>query len=73
MPLLNLYILVFSILVCIGSAFRIYFLELLKPTPMIMMIIYIHSKNSGRQHLVPNLIEVGLIMSIIGDILLMSN
>jgi uncharacterized membrane protein YhhN len=73
MPLLNLYILVFSILVCIGSAFRIYFLELFKPIPMIMMIIYIHSKNSARQHLVPNLIEAGLIMSIIGDILLMSN
>ncbi len=36
------------------------------------MIIYIHGKNSSRQHLVPNLIEAGLIMSLIGDVLLMS-
>ena len=38
-----------------------------------MMIIYLHTKNSSRQHLVPNLIEAGLCMSLVGDILLMSN
>ena len=73
MPLLNLYILIVAILVCIGSWFKIYILELLKPVPMIMMIIYLHQKNSSRQHLVPNLVEAGLAMSLVGDILLMSN
>jgi uncharacterized membrane protein YhhN len=72
MPLLNLYILVVAILVCIGSIFSITFLEWLKPIPMILMIVYIHNKNSVRQHLVPNLIEAGLVMSLVGDILLMS-
>jgi uncharacterized membrane protein YhhN len=39
---------------------------------MIMMIIYLHNKNSGRQHLVPNLVQAGLVMSLVGDVLLMS-
>jgi uncharacterized membrane protein YhhN len=73
MPLLNLYILVLAILVCIGNLFRIWLLECLKPIPMIMMIGYLHNKNSLRQHLVPNLVEAGLIMSLVGDVLLMSN
>ena len=73
MPLLNLYILILAILACIGSCFQIYFLEVLKPLPMIMMIYYLHSKNNTRQHLVPNLVEAGLVMSLVGDVLLMSN
>jgi uncharacterized membrane protein YhhN len=36
------------------------------------MIIYIHDKNRARQHLVPRLVEVGLILSLVGDVLLMS-
>lgn len=40
---------------------------------MIMMIMYLHNKNSVRQHLVPNLVEAGLVVSLVGDVLLMSN
>jgi uncharacterized membrane protein YhhN len=73
MPLLNLYILILTILVCIGSLFRIWILEIIKPIPMVMMIVYLHNKNSVRQHLVANLVEVGLVVSLVGDVLLMSN
>jgi hypothetical protein len=40
---------------------------------MIMMIYYLYSKNSPRQHLVPNLVVAGLSMSLVGDVMLMSN
>jgi uncharacterized membrane protein YhhN len=46
---------------------------MLKPVPIVMMIMYVHQKNSARKHLVPRLIEVGLAISLIGDILLMFN
>jgi uncharacterized membrane protein YhhN len=36
------------------------------------MILYVHYKNSPRDHLVPSLIEIGLIINLIGDLLLMS-
>jgi hypothetical protein len=38
---------------------------------MVLMIIYIHKKNKARDHLVPKLIEIGLILSLVGDVLLM--
>ena len=44
---------------------------MLKPLPMILMILYIHKKNSPREHLMPSLVEVGLFLSLIGDVLLM--
>lgn len=53
--------------------FGIYLLRLIKPVPMIMMIIYISGKNAQRDHLVPTLIRAGLILSLIGDIFLMSS
>lgn len=37
------------------------------------MIIYIHDKNKARQHLVPRIIEAGIALSLVGDVLLMSN
>lgn len=46
---------------------------MLKPLPIILMIYYIHSKNSSRDHLMPRFIEIGLIFSLVGDLLLMSN
>ena len=50
-----------------------YFLQLLKPIPMIIMIIYICGKNAKRDDLVPTLIWIGLIFSLFGDLYLMSN
>lgn len=38
-----------------------------------LMIYYIHDKNKTREHLVPRLIEFGLIFSLVGDVCLMSN
>lgn len=46
---------------------------MLKPLPMVLMLYYIHSKNSPRDHLMPRFIEVGLFFSLIGDIFLMFN
>lgn len=46
---------------------------MIKPLPMLLMIFYIHGKNSPREHLVPGLIEIGLIICLVGDVLLMSN
>lgn len=73
LPLLNFYILVAAIFETIGEGFNIYWLRMLKPLPIFLMIYYIHSKNSSRDHLVPRFIECGLVFSIIGDLLLMSN
>lgn len=50
---------------------NIFILKMLKPIPMILMIIYISGKNSNRNHLVPTLIRAGLILSLIGDLFLM--
>lgn len=57
----------------IGEGFRIFWLQMLKPLPMVLMLYYIHSKNSPRDHLMPRFIEVGLFFSLIGDIFLMFN
>lgn len=46
---------------------------MLKPIPIILMVIYIHDKNRVRQHLVPRVIEAGIALSLVGDVLLMSN
>ena len=55
----------------IGEVFNLYYLKLLKPLPIIMMIVYISGKNSQRDHLVPTLIRGGLCLSLVGDVLLM--
>lgn len=34
---------------------------MLRPAPYILMIIYTHSKNSARKHLVPSLLEFALL------------
>jgi len=72
LPLLNFYILVAIIFQVIGELLDFYYLKILRPLPMILMILYVHGKNSPRDHLVPNLIEIGLIISLVGDLLLMS-
>ena len=46
---------------------------MLKPLPIVLMILYIHNKKSPRDHLMPSLVEAGLFLSLIGDILLMFN
>lgn len=46
---------------------------MIKPIPMILMIVYISGKSSQRDHLVPKLIRAGLIVSLVGDVLLMIN
>ena len=73
LPLLNFYILVAVLFETIGEGFKIAYLQALKPLPIILMIYYIHSKNSPRDHLMPRFVEVGLIFSLVGDILLMVN
>ena len=73
LPLLNFYILVVVFFEIIGEGFRIYYLQMLKPLPVMLMIYYIHSKNSPRDHLMPRFIEVGLFFSLVGDVFLMSN
>lgn len=73
LPILNLVILVIATLEVIGEAFKIYYLQLLKPIPIMLMIYYIHDKNKARDHLVPRLIKFGLIFSLAGDVCLMSN
>lgn len=70
-PLLNLYILVAAILECIGEFFNIYYLRLIKPLPIVLMIIYLYEKSSNRNHLVPKLVIMGLALSLVGDVLLM--
>ena len=70
-PLLNLYIIIVGIIEIIAEALDIFYLRLLKPVPIILMIIYISGKNAQRDHLVPTLIKGGLYLSLIGDIFLM--
>jgi uncharacterized membrane protein YhhN len=52
---------------------NIFILRMLKPIPIILMIIYISGKNSQRNHLVPTLVRAGLILSLVGDLFLMVN
>lgn len=56
-----------------GEIFNVFFLRMLKPVPMVLMILYISGKNSQRDHLVPTLIRAGLILSLVGDVCLMVN
>lgn len=46
---------------------------MLKPIPIILMIYYIRDKNRSRDHLVPNLVQYGLALSLVGDVCLMLN
>ena len=73
MPLTNFAILVVVLVEVVGEGLQIYPLQLLKPVPIVLMIAYIHYKNRQRQHLVPSLIEIGIAICLIGDILLMFN
>ena len=73
LPLLNFYILVAVLFETIGEGFRIYYLQMLKPLPIMLMIYYIGSKNSPRDHLMPRFIMIGLCFSLIGDCFLMVN
>ncbi len=73
LPLLHFAIIVVAVLEVVGEGLRIFPLQMLKPVPIILMIIYIHDKNKARQHLVPRVIEAGIALSLIGDICLMSN
>ena len=73
LPLLNFYILVAVLFEIIGEGFRIYYLQMLKPLPIMLMIYYIGSKNSPRDHLMPRFVMIGLCFSLIGDCFLMVN
>lgn len=73
LPLLNFYILVVVFFEIIGEGFQISWLQMFKPLPIVLMIYYIHSKNSPRDHLMPRFVEIGLVFSLIGDLFLMSN
>jgi uncharacterized membrane protein YhhN len=57
----------------IGEGFQIYWLQMLKPLPVVLMVVYIHGKNSPRDHLMPSVVEIGLLFSLVGDLMLMSN
>ena len=57
----------------VGELFKIYFIQMMKPIPIILMIYYIHDKNRSRDHLVPNLVKYGLALSLVGDVCLMLN
>lgn len=48
LPFINLAILLIIIIEVIGEAFRIFYLQMLKPIPIILMIYYIHHKNRTR-------------------------
>lgn len=68
-----MYILVVGVLEILGEIFGVFILKLLKPLPILLMIIYISGKNSQRDHLVPTIIRAGLILSLVGDVFLMVN
>lgn len=72
LPVLHFAILVATLLEVLGEWLRIYHLQMLKPVPIVLMIIYIHDKNRARQHFVPNIVEAGLVLSLVGDVCLMS-
>lgn len=66
-PLLNLYILVAAFFEFIGEILDFSFLKMLRPAPPLLMVIYLHSKNSTRKHLVPTLVEVALFLFLLVD------
>lgn len=72
-PLTNLYIIVSALLEVVGEFFQVHALQMAKPLPICLMLFYIHGKNSPRDHLVPSLIEAGLAICLVGDLLLMHN
>lgn len=73
LPFVNLAIILTALIQPIGEVFRIYYLQMIKPIPIILMIYYIHEKNKSKNELVSNLVKYGLIFSLVGDILLMAN
>lgn len=55
-PLLNLYILIAVFFQVIGELTTISIFQMIKPLPPLLMVIYIHNKNTTRSHLVPRLV-----------------
>lgn len=46
---------------------------MLKPLPIILMIVYADIKNNHKSHSVVQLIKAGLCFSLVGDVLLITN
>lgn len=71
--ILNILIIVFSIAHTIGILIPVEILIMLKPFPLIIMIIFISGKTIHRDRMVLEFVRGGLIMSLFGDIFLMAN
>lgn len=62
-PLLNLYILVASFFEFVGNIAEVQTLALLRPLPLLLMLLYVRFKSAPRSHLVPNLVQFALLLS----------
>jgi hypothetical protein len=40
---------------------------MLRPVPLLLMVVYLHSKNTTRKHLVPTLLEAALFLFLLVD------
>ena len=69
-PLLNLYILVAAFFQVLGELADLWLLRLLRPLPLLLMVLYIHGKNSTRKHLVPSLTQAALVIFLLVDLVL---
>ena len=69
-PLLNLYILVAAFFQVLGELADLWLLRLLRPLPLLLMVLYIHGKNSARKHLVPSLTQAALVIFLLVDLVL---
>lgn len=58
------------ILATFQSLTEIHSLQFLHILPVSLMIVYISNKSANRNHLLPKLIRLGLIVSAVGDIIL---
>jgi hypothetical protein len=62
-PLLNLYILVAAFFEFVGNIAGVQTLVLLRPLPLLLMLLYVRFKSASRSHLVPNLVQFALLIS----------
>lgn len=69
-PLLNLYILVAAFFQILGELADLWLLRSLRPLPILLMVLYIHGKNSSRKHLVPSLVQAALVVFLLVDLVL---
>lgn len=69
-PLLNLYILVAAFFQILGELTGVQLLRLLRPLPVLLMVLYIHGKNNARKHLVPSLVQAALVVFLLVDLVL---